>query len=72
MIKSTLNNDLSEVIAYPCLMVSTTYGRVVLFTRPMVGTVVNVGHSSDTIGEVGNNWTMDNFKPYRGEVILKG
>ena len=56
-------------IKYPCLMVYPD-GLLVLFCKESCGTVIS---RDDTyhIGEYDENWDMDKFEPFDGEVTLK-
>jgi hypothetical protein len=54
------------------LMISTSSGVIVWFSRPGVGMVVSVGGIPNkySLGEEGDNWTMENFVPFNGSVEL--
>ena len=57
--------------SYPCLMKSE-YGTVVLFSDEGVGTVVGDSENSPfELGTYYNDFNMDIFEYYNGEITLK-
>lgn len=62
-------NEKDSFISYPCLMISTCNGSVVLFTEHEIGTCVHAGGDND-LGEYSTAWAMDCFKPFNGTVTL--
>ena len=57
-------------IEYPCLMQSRTTKTIVLFLREMEGTIVKIGNHPFTIGQVFDDFDMDNFKVFKGKLVL--
>lgn len=58
-----------EGINYPCLMIGSD-GSIVLMKAPCEGVVLIEGGSGYEIGYEANNWSMDCFKPFNGEITL--
>ena len=56
-------------ITYPCLMISTWNGTVVLFTADSKGTCVHAG-KTNILGEHSTMWGMDLFEPFNGTITL--
>ena len=56
-------------ITYPCLMIGTRNGSVVLFTERDTGICVHA-EGADVLGEYSPNWDMDNFKLFNGTITL--
>ena len=61
---------------YPCLKISTSTGRVVLFTSKDTGTLVHEpphsrpGGTMYGVGNYDTDWTVDDFEPLKGKIIL--
>lgn len=56
---------------YPYLGVGNLSGKVVFFTGPDVGFVINLGNAiTFKLGEQSSSFSEDGFTPYDGEVIL--
>ena len=56
-------------ITYPCLMISTWNGTVVLFTADSKGTCVHAGGGDDLGGHL-TSWVMCCFIPFNGTITL--
>jgi hypothetical protein len=57
-------------IKYPCLMIGSRTGVIVLFNNYGEGTVVNETEYHDT-GYASEDWDMSQFTPYNGTVTLQ-
>jgi len=55
---------------YPCLMISTYNGSVVLFTEHEIGTCVHAG-VDNILGEYSGIWDMDCFEPFNGTITMR-
>ena len=81
MIKSTRKDRVIPNNKYPCLMVSTLSGMVVLVTsegekghgyKTLAGTIVSEPKDEFyKLGCVGKTWSADVFVPYDGKIILE-
>jgi len=58
------NESKEKEIEYPCLMISHSTNRIVLFCENKCGVDLENGNYSDF-------WEMYNFKPFKGKVILE-
>ena len=68
--KSTIEHAPKKpAITYPCLMISTYNGAVVLFTADSKGTCVHA-EGANVLGEYSPDWAMSNFKPFNGTIAL--
>lgn len=58
-------------INYPCLMVGSFSGVIVLFTKEGIGIVKGTGnkHRPYSIGHYSDQWRMQQFKPIASEVV---
>ena len=54
---------------YPCLMIRTYNGSVVLFTEHGIGTCVHAG-GDNILGEYSDIWDKGCFKPFNGTIAL--
>ena len=58
---------------YPCLKISTTTGRVILFSAPQTGVVVHMAppnQGSMGVGAYHDGWSENDFEPLKGKIIL--
>lgn len=72
MIESIITEEQKqEEEKYPCLMKGPD-GRIVLFHEDRSG-VMLLGRESEStkIGIPYDDWSMENFKPFKGELTLK-
>ena len=70
--RSTLINkqEKAREIKYPCLMITHTGGKIVLFNNECCGTVVCSGRKEQPIGYYSERWMMPNFTPFNGTIEL--
>jgi hypothetical protein len=61
-----------EEIKFPCLMISNQTGNIVLFSCDKKGVVLLRGENPTLwkIGDYGNDFAMENFKPFKGSITL--
>ena len=72
MITTTVIKEVEEVeeLRFPRLMEGTESSVVVLFVEPNKGSIVCVGTNDNEIGWYHNDWQMEFFKDFKGELIL--
>jgi hypothetical protein len=68
--------NLPQKSEYPCLKQSKNVKSIVLFTKAKKGTVVFLADYNNKfniypIGTYIDNWAMNNFIPFEGELFLK-
>ena len=70
-INAEVNNikNKEPAIEYPCIMISTITGNIVLFIRESWGTVI-VSHQGLGIGEWDEYYEMKNFILFNGTITL--
>lgn len=70
--QSTLNEVPSKSIEFPCLMVSNTYGTIVLFSDKVNGLAVHNGSGpfSDAINKCLGVWDITCFRIFNGTITL--
>ena len=69
--KSQISPKPKEQVKYPCLMKSLISGNILLFIANRTGYVVYIDpRSSANFWQYSNDWDMNNFEPYSGDVIL--
>ena len=60
---------------YPCLKQSINSKKIVLFKEARKGTVVfnakQITSDCASVGAFAPDWIMDNFIPFKGELLLK-
>jgi hypothetical protein len=55
----------------PGLFVHDGFQIIVLMSAPGNGIIVGNACTGQPLGKFGNNWFMEDFKPYKGSVILE-
>ena len=73
---NSVTNDKKVIpVSFPCLMISITHETIILVTskstiNTFIGTCVNTGTSTNTIGKYSKDWSMSCFILYEGDVTL--
>lgn len=62
MIKTTVNKKSEDAgFGFPKLMENKDYGRIILFSEPNVGVVVEAGIGDNIVGKHSSNWCMSYY-----------
>jgi len=67
--KIEIENNKAKEIEYPCLMISD-YDRIVLFTEPSKGVLLQDPSFYYKIYNTDVDWVMSNFTTFKGTITL--
>ena len=63
-------NELETKAPFPRLMKSKDYNTIVLFHDIKKGLILYSEIKTDEVGEYHENWNMEEFENYHGEIII--
>lgn len=68
-IKTTDKSESNEILEFPCLMEFSK--NVVLFHEKNKGTILRTFNMFHYVGEYSEEWQMERFVPFKGQIILE-